>query len=136
MDWAADTLWRTYVMLTEVEATFRSLKTDFGLRPVYHQKEDRVGAHLFISLLAYHIAHTLRVQLKNHGIHLSWGCLRQCLSTQQRVTVTLPTKDQRVAHVRTTSRAEAEQQTIYAALGMPADRLGKHLTFMEEKSKK
>jgi len=42
-------LWTTYTMLTEIEATFRSLKTDLGLRPVYHQKEDRVTGHLFIT---------------------------------------------------------------------------------------
>jgi len=60
-------------MLTEIEATFRSLKTDLGLRPVYHHKEDRVTGHLFITLLAYHLVHTLRYQLKQQGIPVKLG---------------------------------------------------------------
>ena len=52
MQWSEGALWNTYVMLTDLEATFRSMKTELGLRPVYHQKEDRVTAHLFITLLA------------------------------------------------------------------------------------
>ena len=74
LGWAhtEEQLWTTYTMLTEIEATFRSLKTDLGLRPVYHHKEDRVTGHLFITLLAYHLVHTLRYQLKQQGIHLSW----------------------------------------------------------------
>ena len=85
LKWEADTLWRTYVMLMEVEATFRSLKTNFGFRPVYHRKESRVSAHLFISLLAYHIAHTIRFKLKKEGVYLSWKRLRNIMSSQQRV---------------------------------------------------
>ena len=63
------TLWRTYIMLTELESVFRSLKTDLGLRPVFHQIDRRVEGHFFISVLAYHFVHTLRLQLKAHGIH-------------------------------------------------------------------
>ena len=72
-------------MLTEIEATFRSLKTDLGLRPVFHQKEARVTGHLFIILLAYHLVHTLRYQLKQQGIYLSWDSIRILMSTQQRL---------------------------------------------------
>ena len=70
-------------MLTEIEATFRSLKTDLGLRPVFHHKEERVTGHLFITLLAYHLVHTLRYQLKQQGIHLSWDSIRNIMSTQR-----------------------------------------------------
>lgn len=133
LDWEADTLWRTYVMLAEVEATFRSLKTDFGFRPVYHQKEIRVSAHLFISLLAYHIAHTIRFQLKSKGVHLSWKRLRNIMSSQQRVTVSLPTKNNEVIHVRTTTRAESEQKAICDALGVATDKMGKRETRISEK---
>ncbi|MDD1626685.1 MAG: hypothetical protein LUQ26_04300 [Methylococcaceae bacterium] len=97
-------------MLTEIEATFRSLKTDLGLRPVYHHKEDRVTGHLLITLLAYHLVHTLRYQLKQQGIQLSWGSIRNIMSTQQRITITLPTDDSKTiqpAH-NNPSRSEAE----------------------------
>ena len=79
---------------------FRSLKTDLGLRPVFHRIDRRVEGHLFISVLAYHFVHTLRLQLKAHGIHDSWNTLRQAMTTQRRVTATLQRRDGRVVHVR------------------------------------
>jgi len=63
-DWDETTLWHTYTMLTDLEAVFRSLKSELGLRPVFHQTTERVSAHLFISVLAYHVVHTLRFQLR------------------------------------------------------------------------
>jgi hypothetical protein len=62
------TLRRTYTMLTDLEAVFRSLKSELGLRPVFHQKTKRVSGHLFIALLAYYLVHTIRVQLKEKEI--------------------------------------------------------------------
>ena len=132
-DWPQEQLWTTYVMLTEIEATFRSLKTELGLRPVYHQKEERVTGHLFITLLAYHLVHTLRHQLKRHGIHLSWDSIRTLMSTQQRITLILPTDAQSIIYLRTTTRAEIQQQHIYDALGIKPDPLGKRKTIIDYK---
>jgi len=132
-DWSEEQLWTTYVMLTEIEATFRSLKTELGLRPVYHQKEERVTGHLFISLLAYHLVHTLRHQLKRHDIHLSWDSIRMLMSTQQRMTLILPTDAQSIIYLRTTTRAEIQQQQIYDALGIKPDPLGKRKTIIDHK---
>ena len=129
-DWSPEQLWTTYVMLTEIEATFRSLKTELGLRPVYHQKEQRVTGHLFITLLAYHLVHTLRHQLKRQGIHLSWDSIRSLMATQQRVTLILPTDAQSIIYLRTTTRAEIQQQQIYDALGIKPDPLGKRKTIV------
>ena len=109
-DWSEDQLWTTYSLLTEIEATFRSLKTELGLRPVYHPKEDRVTGHLFITLLAYHLVHTLRYQLKQQGIHLSWDSIRNVMSTQQRITMILPTDDHKTIHLLTTTTAEPRQK--------------------------
>jgi transposase len=130
-DWSEEQLWTTYIMLTEIEATFRSLKTDLGLRPVYHHKEDRVTGHLFITLLAYHLVHALRHQLKLQGIHLSWDSIRNIMSTQQRLTITLPTEDHRTIHLRTTTQAEARQKQIYAALSIKSDPIGKCKTIID-----
>ena len=127
------TLWHTYVMLTDLEATFRSMKTELGLRPVYHQKKDRVTAHLFITLLGYHLVHTLRYQLKQQGIELSWQSLRQIMSRQQRLTITMATQDKAQLFIRITTEAETRQQKIYQALGMTADGLGKKKTMVENK---
>jgi transposase len=132
-EWSEEQLWTTYIMLTEIEATFRSLKTDLGLRPVFHHKEDRVTGHLFITLLAYHLVHTLRYQLKQQGIHLSWDSIRNIMSTQQRITLSLPTDDNKTIHLRTTAQAEARQKQLYAALSIKPDPIGKSKTIIDNK---
>jgi transposase len=132
-DWSEEQLWTTYTMLTEIEATFRSLKTDLGLRPVYHHKENRVTGHLFITILAYHLVHTLRHQLKQQGIQLSWDSIRNIMSTQQRLTITLPTDDNKTIHLRTTTQAETRQKQIYAALSLNPDPIGKYKTIVDKK---
>ncbi len=122
--WDEATLWRTYTMLTDLEAVFRCLKSELGLRPVYHHKTDRVSGHLFISVLAYHFVHTIRFQLKACGIHLGWDGIRRELAGQDRVTVELKRADGKTLHIRKTSRPEPRQQVIYDALGI-SDRPGK-----------
>jgi transposase len=119
-------LWHIYSMLTELEAVFRSLKSDLGLRPVHHQIDRRVEAHLFISVLAYYFVHTLRLQLKACGIHDSWQSLRNTLSTQVRITTTLQQRDARTVHVRKASRPEPAQHSLYAALKLAPNPGGTH----------
>ena len=120
------TLWRTYTMLTNLESVFRSLKTDLGLRPVYHQIDRRAEGHLFISVLAYHFVQTLRLQLKARGIDDSWETLRETLTTQQRVTATLQRRDGRTVHVRKASRPEPRHQKINEILGHSPNPGGTH----------
>ena len=120
------TLWRTYTMLTNLESVFRSLKTDLGLRPVFHQIDRRVEGHLFISVLAYHFVHMLRLQLKAQGIDDSWQTLRETLATQQRVTATLKRRDGRAVHVRKATRPEPLHQKINEMLGLSANPGGTH----------
>jgi transposase len=121
-----DTLWRTYVMLTNLESVFRSLKTDLGLRPVFHQIDRRVEGHLFITVLAYHFVHSLRLQLQAKGIDDSWQTLRETLGTQQRVTATLQRRDGRAVHVRKATRPEPHHQKISAILGLTPNPGGTH----------
>ena len=113
-----ETLWRTYSMLTDLEAVFRSLKSELGMRPVFHHKSQRVDGHLFISVLAYHLVHTIRYQLKAQGSHLSWDGLRTQLEGQDRLTVVLKRDDGKRYHIRKASRPEPRQQVIYDALGI------------------
>ena len=114
-------LWRIYSMLTNLEAVFRSLKTDLGLRPVHHQIERRVEAHLFISVLAYYFVHTIRLQLKAGGIDDAWQTLRKTLSTQMRITTTLQRRDGCTVHVRKATRPEPAQQKIFSQLKLSAN---------------
>ncbi|SMG62339.1 transposase, IS4 family protein [methanotrophic bacterial endosymbiont of Bathymodiolus sp.] len=133
-DWSEEQLWTTYTMLTEIEATFRSLKSELGLRPAYHQKEERVTGHLFITLLAYHLVHTLRYQLKRQGLHFCWDNIRTSMSTQQRLTITLPTDSDTIIHLRTTSKAETGAKQIYTALNINPDPIGKFKKIVDMKS--
>ena len=115
------TLWHTYIMLTNLESVFRSLKTDLGLRPVYHHVERRVEGHLFISVLAYYFVHTIRLQLKAKGVSDAWDTVRETLAGQQRITTTLQRRDGRTVHVRKATRPEPHHQKIGDILGLPAN---------------
>jgi len=77
---ADGTVVRTYQQLTEIEQTFRVMKSDLGLRPIYHSKDERIERHLFITVLAYHTAHLVRTKLKQNGIHDSWVTIRDQLN--------------------------------------------------------
>ena len=116
--WDAEQLWRTYIMLTDLEAVFRSLKSELGLRPVYHHKEIRVDGHLFITVLAYQFVQIIRRQLKEQGIHDRWSTLRDILSVQRRVTASFRRADGGTLHIRKTTRPEAELAQIYHALNL------------------
>ena len=117
-DWDAQTMWRTYIMLTDLEAVFRSLKSELGLRPIFHQKQHRSNGHLFITVLAYQLVQVIRRRLRERGEHGSWATLRSILAAQQRVTCTFRCADGRTLHVRKATKAEPQQQAIYDALGV------------------
>jgi transposase len=112
----AETLWRTYIMLTDLEAVFRSLKSELGLRPIYHSTQKRSKGHILISVLAYQCVQSLRKELQRHGIHDSWNSIRTSLSGQQRITVCFRQRSGCTMHIRKSTTAEAEQRRIYDAL--------------------
>ena len=116
-DWDEESMWRTYVMLTDLEAVFRSLKSELGLRPIFHRRESRCEGHLFITVLAYQFVQIIRRRLAQAGIHECWSILRERLAGQQRVTATFACQDGRTLHVRKATRAEPHQEAIYRALG-------------------
>lgn len=117
-DWDEERMWRTYIMLTDLEAVFRSLKSELGLRPIYHHKEERADGHLFITVLAYQLVQFIRRTLREKQINDSWLSLRQALSNQHRITATFRISDNRTLHVRKASKAEPNQLRIYNALAI------------------
>ena len=117
-DWDEDTLWRTYTTLTDVEAVFRALKSELGLRPIYHHKPRRADGHLFITVIAYQLVQVIRTRLRAHGEHASWTTLRRTLEGQQRVTATFRRPDGHTLHVRSATQAEPDQRALYDALGV------------------
>ena len=118
LGWDEKTLWQTYTMLTDLEAVFRSLKSELGLRPIYHQTKDRTEGHLFITVLAYQAVQILRRKLKANGIHQSWASLRRIFAGQLRITATFKQRDGRTLHVRKTTLAEPKLKKLYDALGL------------------
>jgi transposase len=123
LTWDEATLWQTYTMLTDLEAVFRSLKSELGLRPVFHHKEARTEGHLFITVLAYQAVQTIRNKL---GGCARWTTLRKTLSIQQRVTATFKQRDGRTLHIRKATVAEKNLQEIYDKLGITATPGGVH----------
>lgn len=109
-------IWSLYVMLTNVEDAFRSLKSELELRPIYHQKEPRSDAHLFIAVLAYHLLNTIQTQLRSQDIHMQWWNIREQLSSHVRITTSMTTKDGRRIHIRKSTEPEPFHRLIYDAL--------------------
>jgi transposase len=117
-DWDDEALWRTYTLLTDVEAVFRSLKSELGMRPIYHHKEARCDGHLFITVLAYQAVQVVRRKLKEQGICESWVSLRELFAMQHRVTTTFKQRDGRILHVRKASVPEEPLLKLYKILGL------------------
>jgi len=115
-DLTAEGVWKLYMTLSKVEAAFRSLKSELGLRPVRHQLSKRTESHLFISVLAYHMLITIEHQLRNQKDHRRWDTIRDILSTHQRNTVVLTDEIGKVYHVRVSGMPEKSNQEIYKLL--------------------
>jgi transposase len=88
-------LWTRYVQLTQIEAVFRSLKNDLGIRPIYHRLEKRVDAHILIAFLAYCLQVTLKNRLQIHAPGLTPTAVLEKLGTIQMIDVWIPTRDGR-----------------------------------------
>ena len=107
-------LWEAYNTIREVEATFRCLKSDLMLRPVHHQKDERVEAHIYLAILAYQLVNTIRYMLKKQGIHHDWKHIVQIMNTQTIQTILLNTQTKKIA-VRKPSRPIQQALNIYKA---------------------
>lgn len=111
-------IWDIYTMLTDIEDAFRCMKSELGLRPIYHQKGSRCDGHIFITVIAYHLMHTIRFKLRQKGVRFCWKTIRRQLSTHVRVTTIMKRKDNKVIRIRKSSRIEPAHEVIYDALGL------------------
>ncbi len=115
---SAEEIYRIYTSLTKVEDSFRSLKTDLGIRPVYHQLEKRTKGHLFISVLAYYLLSAIEARLEKNGNHSRFSSIKETLSTHQRATVRVTTEDDVVYSIRSSGTPEPKHKEIYQTLGV------------------
>jgi hypothetical protein len=109
-------LWHIYNLIREVESTFRCLKTDLQMRPVYHQNDGRIEAHLYLTLLAYQLVNTIRHMLGKKNIRYDWQNILRIMSTQTIQTIQMPT-DKKNIHLRKPAKPIQEVQEIYHATG-------------------
>ena len=93
-------IWNIYNTIREIESTFRVLKTDLNLRPVYHKNDNSTMAHLHLGLLAYWLVNTIRFQLKAHNINHSWTEIVRIANTQKVITTTGQNTADRIISIR------------------------------------
>ena len=110
------TLWMIYNLIREIEYTFRVLKTDLDLRPVYHKTDDASMAHLHLGLLAYWLVSTIRYQLKLQGINHSWSEIIRIMNTQKMVTTTVENLKEDTIQIRQCSEPTQEVSLICSKL--------------------
>lgn len=117
-DLSAEQLWKLYIMLTTVEDAFRCLKSDLGLRPIHHRKDERIQGHLFISVLAYHLLNYIQHLCRKAGIHHRWSTLRCQLSKHSVVTTSLAKAQGGTVTLRYCTTPGLTEKAIYSALGI------------------
>ncbi len=117
-DLGAQEVWRLYTTLVKVEEAFRDLKTDLGFRPVHHQLAARTEAHLFISVLAYHLLILIERELRNNGDHRRWSTIKDVLSTHQRTTIIMTDDNDQIHHIRSSGVPESEHKELYRLLNV------------------
>ena len=120
-DLSAEEAWRIYILLTRAEAAFRALKSPLAERPIFHHKECRVEAHIFLCVLAYHLLTAIEKTLLDAGAHTSWATVREQLQTHQVNTIVLPTDGGMELRIRKATVTEAVHQELYRLLGIPAE---------------
>ena len=109
-------LWARYVQLTQIEAVFRSLKNELGIRPIYHQLERRVDAHILVAFLAYSLQVTLKQRLMIHAPGLTPAAVLEKLAAIQIIDVHLPTSDGRCLILPRYTQPEPEVKMVLEKL--------------------
>jgi transposase len=111
-------LWTKYIQLTEAEAAFRALKSELAIRPIFHQKEHRVKAHILVAFLGYALWVTFKHLLKRRNSELSPARALALLSTLHSADIILPTTDGREIRLRRITTPSPEQQLLLDQLGI------------------
>ncbi len=109
-------LWKYYIQLTEVEQAFKELKGDLAIRPIYHQTDERIEAHIFVAFLAYCLQVTLKYRLKALAPGLTPRAALEKFSALQMVDVHLPTTDGRTLILTRHTEPEPDQKILLQRL--------------------
>jgi transposase len=117
-DWTAEELWRAYMHLTDAEAAFRIQKSDLSLRPIWHQRDDRVQAHILVCFLAYVMRKTLEGWSAKAGLGNSPTTLIEEMARIQSTDVVVPAKDGRTIRLRCIVHPDKAQSILLDRLGL------------------
>jgi transposase len=119
-EWDAETLWHTYIQLTEAEAAFRIHKSDLSIRPIWHQKAERVQAHILVCFLAYVLWKTLEKWQSRAGLGNSPRTILEELGRFQSTDVVLPLAEEpsRELRIRCVVRPDKAQAALLDRLGL------------------
>ncbi|MFH1936479.1 MAG: IS1634 family transposase [Bacteroidota bacterium] len=122
------TIWTIYNVIREIEYTFRVLKTDLDLRPIYHKTDDASMAHLHLGILAYWLVATIRYQLKQRGMHSDWREIVRIMNTQKCVTTSIVNIRNEVISTRQCTEPSPLVKKIYDHMNF------KYVPFLRKKS--
>jgi hypothetical protein len=111
-------LWQFYIGLVEIEGAFKTLKDDLSLRPIYHQLEERIEAHIFVAFMAYCLHVTLRARLKPLAAGLTPRTVLDKLAAVQMLDVHFPTTDGRTLVLTRHTELTADQKLLLRQLGL------------------
>jgi hypothetical protein len=111
-------VWEKYLLLTRIEQAFKELKSDLAIRPIHHQREPRIEAHLFVSFLAYCLFATLRNLLRPSATGLTSRAVIETFSQMQMIDVHLPTTDGRIILLQRYTEPEPDVQLLLDRLNL------------------
>jgi transposase len=117
-DWSGQDLWKAYIQLSQAESAFRICKNDLRLRPIWHQKEERVRAHILVCFLAYVLFKALDMKCRNAGLGDSARKILDEFAAIQMVDVVMPTKAGPVIRKRCVSVPEPHLNVLLHKLGL------------------
>ena len=115
---APETVWETYLLLTRIEQAFKDLKGSLSIRPLWHQLERRIEAHIFVSFLAFCLHTTLRNLARGRASGLTSEAIMEKLSSMQMIDVHLPTTDGRHIVMSRYTQPEKDVSLLLAQLGL------------------
>lgn len=131
-DLSAEEAWHIYSLLTRAENAFRAMKSPLAERPIFHQLKERVRAHIFLCVLAYHLLVAIEKTLHDQGVSTSWGKVKEILKTHQVVTTVLPTADGRVLKIRRATKPEPQHLELYTKLNVPPEPIKPKRTWLKQ----
>jgi len=116
-------IWKIYILLTKVEAGFKALKSNLGLRPVRHHLQGRCEAHILITILAYRLLRIIEFRLQRANLNVCWTTIKCAMATHAYVSLIIPAKNGNTYRIRKAGRPNPVQADIYKKLGVDLDHL-------------